>query len=51
MRALGTEAGVEAATFSVKPGTAYWLLVGAKAGGTGLPASYSATLCGAAFTP
>ncbi len=37
--------------FSVKPSTNYWLLVGAKVGSAGLPAAYSATLCGARFTP
>jgi hypothetical protein len=36
--------------FSLKPSTNYWLLVGAKPG-SGLPAPYSATLCGAVFTP
>jgi hypothetical protein len=41
----------ELRTFAVKPGTSYWLLVGAKVGSTGLPASYAATMCGAAFTP
>lgn len=46
--ALTTVAGEERTTFSTKPGTAYWLLVGAKPG-AGLPASYAATLCGAAF--
>lgn len=51
VRALGADAGREAATFSIKPGTGYWLLVGAKAGGTGLPASYAATLCGGTFAP
>lgn len=51
VRALGTEAGLEAATFSVKPNAMYWLSVGAKAGGTGLPAAYAATLCGAAYVP
>lgn len=45
-------AGPELQTFSVKPNTSYWLLIGAYAGtSTGLPATYSATLCGAAFTP
>jgi len=45
-----TNAGPEYETFSVKPATAYWLLVGAKVGST-LPVAYSASLCGAAFTP
>jgi hypothetical protein len=51
VRGLGTAAGSEPVTFSVKPNAAYWLLVGAKAGGNGLPAAYSASLCGATFTP
>ncbi|MBA2543253.1 MAG: hypothetical protein H0V17_26665 [Deltaproteobacteria bacterium] len=42
--------GPEFKTVSVKPSTAYWLLVGAKVG-SALPATYSASLCGAAFTP
>ncbi len=37
-------------TFSVKPATAYWLLVGAKTG-SALPTAYSASVCGGAFTP
>lgn len=37
-------------TFSVKPSTNYWLLVGARAGTT-VPATYSASLCGATFAP
>ena len=44
-RAEGTTANAEAMTFSLKPSTSYWLLVGAKPG-AGLPAAYSATLCG-----
>ena len=51
LRALATGAGAETATFSLKPSTDYWLLVGALAGGTGLPASYSATVCGASYPP
>ncbi|MBA3454815.1 MAG: hypothetical protein H0T42_17135 [Deltaproteobacteria bacterium] len=43
--------GPELRTFAVKTGTSYWLLVGAKAGTGGLPAAYTATLCGATFTP
>ena len=39
-------ANAELTTFSLKPNTNYWLLVGAAAGGTGLPAPYAATLCG-----
>ena len=50
-RALGTTAMLEADTFSVKPNTNYWFIVGALAGSGGLPAAYSATLCGAAFAP
>ncbi len=42
--------GPEFQTFSVKPGTAYWLLVGAKTGSS-LPTAYSASVCGDAFTP
>lgn len=38
----------ELETFSVKPSTSYWLLVGARAGTT-VPAAYTATLCGDAF--
>ncbi len=41
----------ELRTFAVKPATSYWLLVGAKAGTGGLPAAYSASVCGATFTP
>jgi hypothetical protein len=41
----------ELTLFPVKPNTAYWLLIGAKVGATGLPASYGATVCGASFTP
>ena len=51
LRALATTAGTETATFSLKPSTDYWLLVGALAGGTGLPASYAATVCGASYLP
>ena len=46
--ANGTAAGTETSTFSLKPSSSYWLLVGAKPG-TGLPATYSATLCGANY--
>ncbi len=42
--------GPEYETFSVKPSTAYWVLVGAKVGST-LPVAYSASLCGASFVP
>lgn len=45
-----TTANAETNMFSLKPSSSYWLLVGAKPG-TGLPAPYSATLCGAVFTP
>jgi hypothetical protein len=51
LRALATDAGAETRTFSIKPSASYWLLVGALAGGTGLPASYAATLCSATFAP
>lgn len=43
--------GPELRTFAVKAGTSYWLLVGAKTGTGGLPAAYTATLCGGTFTP
>ncbi len=43
--------GPEVRTFAVKSSTSYWLLVGAKTGTAGLPATYAATLCGATFTP
>lgn len=42
--------GPEYRTFSVKPSTAYWVLVGAKTGST-FPVAYSASLCGGSFTP
>lgn len=42
--------GPERETFSIKPNTDYWLLVGAETG-TAVPASYTATLCGATFAP
>ena len=51
LRALATDAGAEAATFSLKPSTDYWLLVGALAGSTALPATYAATVCGASYAP
>jgi hypothetical protein len=38
-------------TFSVKPNTSYWLLVGAQVGSMDLPAAYTGSLCGATFTP
>lgn len=41
----------ELRTFSVKPNTSYWLLVGAKTGSAGLPVTYAASLCSAAFVP
>lgn len=47
--ALGTDAGSEVALTSLKPSTNYWFVVGAKTGSTGLPVSYSATLCGAHY--
>jgi hypothetical protein len=43
-------ASPEAKTFSVKPSTAYWLLIAAK-GATGLPRPYSATLCTQNYAP
>jgi hypothetical protein len=42
--------GPELRTFSVKPSTDYWLLIGATTGTT-VPATYSATLCGGLFAP
>lgn len=47
--AKATSGNAETATFSLKPNSNYWLLVGAVAGGSGLPAPYSATLCGANY--
>ncbi|HUS32262.1 MAG TPA: hypothetical protein VMZ53_27365, partial [Kofleriaceae bacterium] len=47
-RADGTTGTAETQTFSVKPSSNYWLLVGAK-GSSGLPAPYSATLCGGSY--
>ncbi len=44
-------AGPEARTFSIKPSTNYWLLVGAKVGATPLPKTYSASLCPTHFVP
>lgn len=41
----------ELRTFSVKPNTSYWLLVGAKTGSAGFPVAYAASLCSAAFVP
>ena len=52
LRAIGTDnQEPELRTFAVKAGTSYWLLVGAKTGSGGLPAAYTASLCGATFTP
>lgn len=48
--AVGTTAGSELALHSLKPSTNYWLVVAAETGSTGLPASYSATFCGASYT-
>lgn len=43
--------GPEAQTFSIKPSTNYWLLVGSKAG-TAMPAAaYNVSLCPTHFTP
>ena len=50
VRTVSTTPG-EFRTFAVKPNQDYWLLVGAKATSTGLPVTYAATLCGAAFVP
>lgn len=33
----------------LKPASAYWITVGARTGSTGLPAAYSASLCGASY--
>ena len=50
--AIGTSnQAPELRTFAVKTGTSYWLLVGAKAATGGLPAAYTASLCGETFTP
>jgi hypothetical protein len=38
-------------TFAVKPSTSYWLWIGAYTGSTGQPIAYSASLCGAEFSP
>lgn len=43
--------GPEAQTFSIKPSTSYWLLIGSKAGASMPAAAYSATLCPAHFVP
>jgi hypothetical protein len=52
LRAISTStASPEARTFSVKPSSSYWLLVGAKAPAAGLPSEYSASLCPAHFVP
>lgn len=51
VRGIATTPMKESVMFSVKPNAMYWLLVGAKAGGTGLPATYGATLCGGSFVP
>lgn len=40
----------EVQTFSIKPSTSYWLLIGAHVGATAFPA-YSASLCPAKFVP
>jgi hypothetical protein len=39
-------AGAENSIFSLERNSNYWLWVGAKTGSSGLPAPYSATLCG-----
>jgi hypothetical protein len=51
VRVQSATARPELATFAVKPNTSYWLVVGAKVGSTGLPAAYTASLCGAAYAP
>lgn len=38
-------------TLAVKPSTTYWLWIGADLQSTALPATYTATVCGGAFTP
>jgi hypothetical protein len=43
--------GPEAQTFSIKPSTNYWLLIGSRAGAPMPAAAYSATLCPAHFVP
>ncbi len=43
--------GPEAQTFSIKPSTSYWLLIGSRAGTSMPAAAYSATLCPAHFVP
>jgi hypothetical protein len=45
-KSTATDAEIEA--FALKPNSNYWLLVGAKPG-AGLPAPYSATLCGTSY--
>lgn len=50
VRAIGTTAGSETTMISLKPSTNYWFVVGAKKDSTDLPASYSATFCGASYT-
>lgn len=47
-RATATTAGSETAVLPLKAGAPYWFLVGAKSI-TGLPATYSATLCGGTY--
>ncbi|HTL37991.1 MAG TPA: hypothetical protein VL326_32895 [Kofleriaceae bacterium] len=47
-RATGTTAGAENDFFSLKPNSNYWLTVAANPG-AGLPATYSATLCGSNY--
>jgi len=52
LRAISTGGTApELRTFGVKAGQPYWLLVGAKSGTGNLPAAYTASLCGASFTP
>ena len=38
-------------TLPVEPGTTYWLWIGADRSSAGLPVAYTASLCGATFTP
>ncbi len=47
---VASNVGPEYQAFSVKPETAYWVLIGAKTG-SAVPTAYSASLCGAAFVP
>jgi hypothetical protein len=50
-RAIANALPPELRTFSVKPNTSYWLLVGARTGSAGFPVTYAASLCSAAIVP